>query len=138
MRLVPASRGSAIDQRSIASVSVISGPKAVDLLPSSTCRGLEPPLDVKRLGRDEPRIFDAMEREIVEVQHGIDPNSDLHHCLSGRCKINKQNLLKPRCIFGFWRRSCGQRGFVVLGRQRTQVVVSQSVKLSARSKYLIK
>ena len=36
------------------------------------CRGLEAPLDMKRLGRDSPSAFDAMEREIVEVLNGIE------------------------------------------------------------------
>src|ERR1700691_3622163 len=41
------------------------------------------PLDMERFGGNQPYFIDAVVREVVEILNCIDPDPNLHHCLSG-------------------------------------------------------
>ena len=76
------------------------------------------------LGRNQPSAIDAVVREIVEILNRIDPDPHLHHCLSGRCKIDQQHFLVPRGALRLRRRPGRQRFPVILRRQQTQMAVA--------------
>jgi len=59
------------------------------------------PLNVEGLGCNQPSTIDAVVRQIVEILNRIDPDPDLHHRLSGRCKIDQQYFLAARGVLAF-------------------------------------
>jgi hypothetical protein len=81
--------------------------------------------------------IDAVVREVVEIQDGVDPDPNLHQGLRRRSEIDQQYLLLARRVFGLRRCSGRKRVAVFLRGQQAQISVPQSVQLCARREHLL-